>query len=387
MRGSAALSTPPDRAVLTIGNFDGLHRGHRAITEIIRVRAAALEGTAVVYTFDPHPRKVVQPESAPGMLLTLAQKLELLEAAGMDLVVLEPFDAEFARTPPEHFVRECIHGCIRPLEVYVGYDFHFGKEREGSMRLLVEMGPHLGFSVTVIPEITMGERDVNSTRIRELLSQGEVSEAMLLLGRPYAVRGEVVRGDQRGRTIGFPTLNLRPESEILPAHGVYAGWVRFLDSVEPEAGSRHLAVINVGRRPTFKVDDPALAEAHLLDFEGDAYGRPIEVGFGHRLRDEQRFDGPAEPRRKRRLQGPNHGANSSPAAEPRRRLVASPEAPSPRAPRPAWRRFSLPLPPQRARGPGPSSFRAARAPVAQCLPAPERALGPRGGQVLARRLR
>lgn len=290
VRGSAALAAPPERAVLTIGNFDGLHRGHRAITEVVRARAAAVGGTAVVYTFDPHPRKVIQPESAPGMLLTLDQKLELLEAAGMDLVVLEPFDAEFARTPPEHFVRHCVHECVRPVEVYVGYDFHFGRDREGSMRLLTEMGPHLGFSVTVIPEITVGERDVNSTRIRALLARGEVDEAAELLGRPYAVRGRVVKGDQRGRTLGFPTLNLDPESEILPAHGVYAGRVRFLDG--PGAGAAWLAVVNVGRRPTFAADDPALAEAHLLDFEGEAYGRRIELAFEHRLRDERRFPGP-----------------------------------------------------------------------------------------------
>jgi riboflavin kinase/FMN adenylyltransferase len=291
-RSSAALAAPPERAVLTIGNFDGLHRGHQAITAIVRTRATELGGTAVLYTFDPHPRKIVQPETAPGMLLTLDQKLELIEAAGIDLVVLEPFDAAFARTPPERFVREIVHDRIRPLEVYVGYDFHFGKDREGSMRLLTEMGPHLGFSVTVIPEVTVGDRDVNSTRIRALLAEGEVAEAAELLGRPYAVRGTVAEGDRRGRTLGFPTLNLAPESEILPAHGVYAGPVRFLDEGQPAAGSTFDAVTNVGRRPTFKPDDPPLAESHLIDFEGEVYGRHIEVAFHARLREERRFDGP-----------------------------------------------------------------------------------------------
>jgi len=292
VRSSAALTAPPERAVLTIGNFDGLHRGHRAITEVVRARAHALDGTAVLYTFDPHPRTVVQPETAPGMLLTLDQKLELLEEAGLDLVVLEPFDLEFARTPPDAFVRHCIHERIRPVEVYVGYDFHFGKDREGSMRLLTEMGPHLGFAVTVVPEVTVGDRDVNSTRIRTLLAEGEVGEAAELLGRPYAVRGTVARGDQRGRTIGFPTLNLASESEILPAHGVYAGRVRFLDAGAPSAGTVLDAVTNVGRRPTFKNADPPLAEAHVLDFDGDAYGRRVELSFAHRLREERRFPGP-----------------------------------------------------------------------------------------------
>jgi riboflavin kinase/FMN adenylyltransferase len=226
------------------------------------------------------------------MLLTLDQKLELFEAAGMDLVVLEPFTLEFSRTPPERFVRECIHERIDPEEVYVGYDFHFGRDREGSMRLLTEMGPHLGFSVTVIPEVTVDGRDVNSTRIRALLFEGEVGEAAVLLGRPYAVRGEVVRGDQRGRVLGFPTLNLAPENEVLPGHGVYAGRVQFLDEGEPLAGIDLAAVINVGRRPTFKDGKATLAEAHLLDFSGEVYGRRIEFRFLHRLRDERRFSGP-----------------------------------------------------------------------------------------------
>lgn len=295
-RGSAALERPPRRAVLTIGNFDGIHIGHRAILRTVTDRARALDGEAVVYTFDPHPRKVLQGARAPGLLTTTEQKLELLAAAQIDLVVLEPFTAAFARTSPEAFVRECVYARIAPREVYVGYDFHFGRDREGSMRTLTELGPRLGFAVTIIPEVTIGSRDVSSTRIRELLAAGAVEEAALLLGRPYAIRGAVVRGDQRGRVLGFPTANVAPETEVLPGHGVYAGPVRILDE-PPEAGGAargavFSAVTNVGRRPTFKPDDPPLAEAHLLDFEGDLYGRRIEVGFSTRLREERRFPGP-----------------------------------------------------------------------------------------------
>lgn len=293
LRSSEELAAPPREPVLTVGNFDGLHRGHQAIMDVVRTRARALGGTAVVYTFEPHPRKVLHPDRPPGLLLTLDQKLELLEAAGMDLVILEPFTAAFARTPPEEFVRRCLYERVAPREVYVGYDFHFGKDREGSMRLLTEMGPHLGFAVTVIPEVTVGDRDVNSTRIRALLAGGEVAEAAELLGRAYAVRGRVAEGERRGRALGFPTLNLDAESEILPAHGVYAGRVRFLDEGEPPAGTAYDAVTNVGRRPTFESDDPPLAEAHLLDFTGDVYGRRVEIGFEHRLRSERRFPGPA----------------------------------------------------------------------------------------------
>jgi riboflavin kinase/FMN adenylyltransferase len=279
VRGSAALAAPPERAILTIGNFDGLHIGHRAILRVVVERAAALD-------------KVLQGASAPGLLATTEQKLELLEGAGIDLVVLEPFDAAFARTPPERFVRHYIHARLAPIEVYVGYDFHYGRDREGSMRLLTELGPHLGFSVTIIPEVTIGDRDVSSTRIRGLLAAGDVEEAAFMLGRPFAARGRVVEGDRRGRSLGFPTANLDPESEILPAHGVYAGRLRVLDPEGPGAGCALPAVTNVGRRPTFKPHDPPLAEAHVLDFDADLYGRRVEVSFEARLREERRFAGP-----------------------------------------------------------------------------------------------
>jgi riboflavin kinase/FMN adenylyltransferase len=287
--GSAALDRSPRRAVLTIGNFDGLHIGHREILRTVIDRARARDGEAVVYTFDPHPRKVLQADRAPSLLTTTEQKLELLAAAQIDLVVVEPFTAAFATTTPESFVREHVHAHVAPLEVYVGYDFHYGRDRAGSMRLLTELGPRLGFAVTIIPEVTIGGRDVSSSRIRELLAAGDVEEAKRMLGRSFAVRGTVVAGDRRGRTLGFPTANLAPENEVIPAHGVYAGHVQLLDAGTPAAGTRFAAVTNVGRRPTFKEDDPALAEAHLLDFSGDLYGRRIEVSFEARLRGEERF--------------------------------------------------------------------------------------------------
>lgn len=289
VRGSETLGDPLAGSVLTAGNFDGLHVGHRAIMDTVTGRAHALGGAAVVYTFEPHPRKVLQPDRAPRLLTTLEQKLELLEAQGVDVVIVEPFTRDFARFPAERFVREILHERIRPREVYVGYDFRYGRDREGSMRTLTELGPHLGFAVTIIPEVMVGERDVNSTRIRELLEEGRVEDAAVLLARPYTVRGRVAVGDRRGRSLGFPTLNLDPESEILPAAGVYAGRVRFLDEGDPAADSTWPAVMNVGRRPTFKEDDPVLAEAHLLDFEGNLYGRRVDVSFHHFLRGEEKF--------------------------------------------------------------------------------------------------
>ncbi len=257
--------------------------------ETVTTRARERAGESVVYTFEPHPRKVLQPGRAPGLLTTPAQKLERLEALGVDVVVVEPFDRAFASLSPERFVRDYIHARIRPVEVYVGYDFHFGKDREGSMRLLAELGPHLGFSVTIIPEVTVEGQDVNSSRIRALLADGRVAEATLLLDRPYTVRGKVGEGDRRGHSIGFPTANLEPENDILPAAGVYAGFLRFLDEGRPEVGSRFRAVTNVGRRPTFETDRGLVAEAHLLDFDEDVYGREVELSFVRRLRAERKF--------------------------------------------------------------------------------------------------
>jgi riboflavin kinase/FMN adenylyltransferase len=285
--GSQALGAPLRRGVVTVGNFDGLHVGHREILRIVTERARARGGEAAVYTFEPHPRKVLRADVPPKLLTTLEQKLELIASEGVDVTVVEPFDREFARQSAVEFVRDVLYARLRPEEVYVGYDFRFGHDREGSMRTLTEMGPHLGFAVTIVPEVTVGGRDVNSTRIRELLAEGHVEDAASLLGRPYAVRGRVVEGDRRGRTLGFPTVNLAPENEVLPAVGVYAGRLRRLDAGAGEAALP--AVVNVGRRPTVKPDDPVLAEAHVIDWSGDLYGQRVELAFLHHLREERRF--------------------------------------------------------------------------------------------------
>ena len=282
------------RPVLTIGNFDGVHVGHRAIMETIIERARRLEGEAVVLTFDPHPRKVLQPDRAPSMLATREQKMEALDSIGIDVVIFQPFDLAFSRISPEEFIRDVVYDKIRPVEVFVGYDFHFGRDREGSMNALSKAGADLGFSVTIIPEVKVENRDVNSTRIRSLLQEGEVEEVAILLGRPFSVRSQVLVGDRRGSTLGFPTANLSPENEILPAVGVYAGELRLLDGGDSGAGERHPAVINVGRRPTFYEQGRLLAEAHILDFDRDIYGRAVELSFGYRLRSEMKFAGPEE---------------------------------------------------------------------------------------------
>jgi riboflavin kinase/FMN adenylyltransferase len=172
-RGISDLSRSFRRPVLTIGNFDGVHRGHQAILEIVIDRARSLNGESILYTFEPHPRRVLQPGADLRLLDTFEQKAETLDVLGLDALIAQPFDLEFAKVSPETFIEDFINEKIRPVEVYVGYDFHFGRDREGSMRLLTERGPHLGFSVTVVPEVSVEGRDVNSTRIRELLAAGE----------------------------------------------------------------------------------------------------------------------------------------------------------------------------------------------------------------------
>lgn len=275
--------------VVTVGTFDGVHVGHREIMRTVVARARARGTCAVVYTFDPHPRKVLQGGDAPGLLTTLEQKLELLRELGIERTVIEPFDEAFARTAPEVFVRDVLHARLRPAEVYVGFNFRFGHHREGSKGTLTELGPRLGIEVTIVPEVTVEGEAVSSTRIRRLLAAGEVEHSARLLGRHYAIRGRVAAGDRRGRTLGFPTANVEHENEVLPELGVYAGRVRFLDPGDPPAGSELPAVTNLGRRPTFDRGERVLAESHLLDFSGDVYGRRVEVSFSDRLRAEQRF--------------------------------------------------------------------------------------------------
>lgn len=288
--GISELSRRLTRPVVTIGNFDGVHRGHQAILNTVTERARALDGESVLYTFEPHPRRVLHPDADLRLLETFDQRMETLASHGLDVVIAEPFDLEFAKVSPERFIEHHLHASIGPSEVYVGYDFHFGKDREGSMRMLTERGPHLGFSVTVIPEVSVEGRDVNSTRIRQLLTDGEVEEAAELLGRPFVARGIVTEGAQRGRTIGFPTANLAPETEILPGPGVYFGRLHCLRGGGEWEGKALPAVTNVGYRPTFDDGRDLVAEAHAIDFQGDLYGVEVDLTFEGRLRGEQRFE-------------------------------------------------------------------------------------------------
>lgn len=281
---------PGERAVLTIGAYDGVHLGHQAVISQVRRSAAELGAMSVVVTFDRHPASVVRPESAPKLLTDLEQKLELLAATGVDATVLVRFDAAQSQEAPDSFVRRVLVGCLRAQRIVVGEDFHFGNHRQGNVALLRTLGAAHDFDVEPIELIERSDgvdEPISSTAIRRAMAGGDVEIASRMLGHSFQARGKVVQGDQRGRLLGFPTANVEvPNAICLPADGVYAGWYVRAD------GSRHECAINLGRRPTFyEHADHSLLEAHLLDFQGDLYGEGANVEFTHFLRSERKFDG------------------------------------------------------------------------------------------------
>jgi riboflavin kinase/FMN adenylyltransferase len=278
-------------AVVTIGAYDGVHLGHQAVLRLVRELADARGFEAALVTFDRHPAEVVRPESAPRLLTTLEQRLELLDATGdLDLCWVLTFDEARSKEAAEDFVREVLVDGIGARLVVVGADFHFGHRRGGNVPLLERMGAELGFEVLglglVAVEGDSSGAPYSSTRIRELLAKGDVAEATRLLGRPHEVRGVVERGDQRGAEhLGMPTANLTvPERICLPADGVYAGTFVAEDGVERPAA------ISVGTRPTFYEDGDVLVEAYVLDFDGDLYGQRVKVRFREWVRGQERFD-------------------------------------------------------------------------------------------------
>ena len=278
------------RSVVTIGAYDGVHRGHQAVIGQVRNEAQQLGCQSVVVTFDKHPASVVRPESAPKLLTDLDQKLELLQQTGIDATLIVEFNRERSTEDPALFVKRVLVDTLRAQVVVVGEDFHFGFNRGGNVAMLRELGKQFDFQVEPVKLIARPdgvEEPVSSTSIRRALAGGQVEIATNLLGRAYEVRGVVVNGDKRGRIIGFPTANVEvPNAMCLPADGVYAGKFKCDD------GSMHACAINLGRRPTFfEHADHSLLEAHLLDFDGDLYGQKVSVTFEHFLRSERKFDG------------------------------------------------------------------------------------------------
>jgi len=278
--GSHAFSP----SVVTIGNFDGVHLGHRVLIRRVVERAAEKRVPAIVFTFEPHPVKVLHPEKKLHRIFDLDDQIEQMAEMGVDALVIEPFSREFSQLKPETFLLEWLFKPFVPESVIVGYDFSFGANRQGSIDFLKAHASHLGFRVEVVPPFKVGDVIVSSSRIRAALEAGDVSLAAKFLGRPFYLRGVIGKGAGRGRTIGIPTANLRSMAETVPAPGVYAARARV-------AGTTWPAAVNVGFNPTFV--DPVAAhvsiEAHLIGFSGDVYGEQLQLDFVERVRDERKF--------------------------------------------------------------------------------------------------
>lgn len=280
-RSLETLPTPCGGSVVTIGNFDGVHLGHREIFRQVVGKARALHAAAVVLTFEPHPLQLLAPERAPLRINTPEEKVRLIEASCIDLLLVLPFDRELARLPARAFVEQILIERLALRCLVVGYDYAFGRDREGDLDFLRRMATEHGFALEVLPPIASGEVVYSSSRIRILLQEGRVAEVVGVLGRHFTLDGVVIAGAARGRQLGFPTANLCTTKELLPLNGVYAVKVKWRAAV-------YDGVVNIGRRPTFAGATPSL-EIHLLDFAGDLYGETLRIYFVERLRDERHF--------------------------------------------------------------------------------------------------
>jgi riboflavin kinase/FMN adenylyltransferase len=268
--------------VLTLGVFDGLHLGHQLVMRTVVERARALGAVPTVITFDPHPRAVLHPESAPPLLQTFDQKIAALGVLGIEQTIVVGFTKRFAQVSAEEFLRDVVQERLHAREVYLGRGFAFGRDREGNIELLREASRRLGFHADEVAEVRLRGQRISSSRIRELLSEGRVNLARRMLGRPYGVEGRVVRGAERGRTLDFPTANLQPQNRVIPRSGVYV-------SATLIEGIWRRSVTNIGTRPTFeKTGEPSI-ETFVMNWSGDLYGDVVRVRFLHRLRDERRF--------------------------------------------------------------------------------------------------
>jgi riboflavin kinase / FMN adenylyltransferase len=268
--------------VLTLGVFDGLHLGHQLIMRTVVERARVVGAVPTVITFDPHPRAVLHPESAPPLLQTFDQKIEAFGVLGLEQTIVIRFNKAFAQLRAEDFLRDVVCERLHAREVYLGRGFAFGHDREGNIDLLRKIGDEQGFHAEEVPEVQLRGQRISSSRIRGLLAEGHVNLARRMLGRPYGVEGRVVRGQERGRTLGFPTANLRPQNRVIPRRGVYV-------TATLIEGAWRRSITNVGTRPTFEHEAEPSVETYVLDWSGDLYGDVLRVRFLHRLRDEKKF--------------------------------------------------------------------------------------------------
>jgi riboflavin kinase/FMN adenylyltransferase len=276
---SARIARP---TVLTLGVFDGLHLGHQLVMSTVVERARALDAVPTVLTFDPHPRAVLHPESAPPLLQTFDQKIEAFGVLGIEQVIVIRFNQAFAQIEAEDFLRDVAGERLQAREIYLGRGFAFGRERRGNIELLRKVSAQLGFHAAEVAEVRLRGQRISSSAIRRLLAEGRVNLARRMLGRPYGVEGRVVHGEERGRTIGFPTANLRPQNRVIPRTGVYV-------TATLIEGVWRRSVTNVGTRPTFENNSEPTVETYVMNWTGNLYGDAVRVRFLHRLRDEKKF--------------------------------------------------------------------------------------------------
>ena len=275
-----------DNAVVTTGTFDGVHIGHQKILQKLSETATKIGGESVLMTFYPHPRMVLQEQSDLRLLNTIEEKTELLAKAGIQHLIIHPFTKEFSRTTSVEFVRDILVNQIGTKKLVIGYDHHFGRNREGSFEHLKEFGPIYGFDVEEIPAQDIDNVNVSSTKIRKALEAGDVETAKSYLGNPFPISGRVVRGDRIGRELGYPTANIEINSQfkLIPPNGIYAVKVN-------HGQTRYSGMLNIGTRPTFDRDNPQLSvEVNILDFNEEIYGDYVSLELHKRIRDEKKFD-------------------------------------------------------------------------------------------------
>jgi len=274
------------RPAVALGNFDGVHLGHQEILRRTVDTARLKRHDALVYTFDPHPRVVLNKAPEIPRITTFRERADIMEYLGISVLVLAEFTLEFARQTPEDFVGNILVEELGVADIFIGENYRFGKGRSGTAETLKQMAPEMGFRVHVVPSVIVEEERVSSSRIREHLLRGEICQANRLLGREFTLEGKVVHGHHRGKLLGFPTANIKPEAKLQPPEGVYAAYCRV-------GTETHSAVMNIGRNPTFK-DRRLSFEVHLLDFSGDLYGETLKVYVVDRLRQEMTFSGPED---------------------------------------------------------------------------------------------
>jgi len=267
-----------ERSVVTIGNFDGVHRGHREIFRQVAVLSADVSATSVAVTFDPHPLRVLRPDDRRFSLITTSeQKRELIAESDIDLLLVIPFTPAFAVVSAEQFVRRVLHACLGVRYLVIGHDYAFGKGREGNESFLIRMGQELGFEVTALDPVGDAGLLFSSSAVRQLVASGAVADALQILGRCHRISGQVIHGREIGRSLGFPTANITTRNELIPCDGVYAVWVSVL-------GEMFMGACSIGINPTFGGEQHTI-EVFLFDFEGDLYGLDLVIHFVEKLRD------------------------------------------------------------------------------------------------------